>query len=526
VLGNYVGVFENVSAAFPAWTEATPVRHADADAASEWLAASEADFPTLAPRPGAARLVFLNPDSVAEPYYYTASSLERDRGTALAYETANAWGDGDGLFFHDMRALPSHLGEFSTGGIPANFDGFPPYFSYGATPSERDRLVGDLARYTDTAVRQLIAPSFGVAPFAADTLTLDITLFDNTGAGTALFPGGVGAPHGIESEADLLDEALVRAALADLVPYSVVDVRAASSTRAGDPDLAAALLATSSVQGGATILDPFALSDRLEARWAVPPLPVEPGEDLAVPVLLVVEDGPAWVDTESIRGVTLQRSDGRAAGIVIAAGLDQLADRAFSETVIHEAGHALGLAHPHEISFVAGNGSVVTQVDWLHSLSSTPMTYLPAYVDYTFDGFDRRSLWEGAAAATLGIAYQLRQTAYQRLDSLGYNRTNIPAAIASHEALFATYAANTVELLHQGVLYIDPAPPYSAGGAVLMAKRAYDEAKDIASRAALAPRCCGGRPPGIIPGFDAVEVVAAAVAAASASALVARRRRL
>lgn len=523
-LGNYIGVYDNVSAYFPSWDLSTPVRHADAERSADWLAASADAFPSLAPSPGEARIVFLNPESITEPYYYKVDSLERDRGTTLTYETANAWGDDGGVWFQDLRALPSHLGEFSGQGRPGNFAGFPPYWSYGASTSERDRLVSNLAYYIDTTVEQLIAPSFGVAPFEAASITLDITVLDATSAGTALVPGGVGSGRGIEGLDDVLNTALVEAALRDLVPYSTITAIGISTTSAIDQDLKSAVEHASSTSAGATIVDPFGLEASLRDRWDVPSLPIEPGEDVTVPAILIITDGPSFVDAKDVRGVTLQRSDGRAAGIVIAAGLEQLEERAFTETVIHESGHALGFGHPHEISVVLGNGTVFTQVDWLRSLTSTPMTYLPSYVDYTFDAFDRHALWEGVAAITLGEAFQLRQAAYARLDTLGYNRSNIPAAVLSHEDLFQSYANSTIDLLARGILYIDANPPFSAGGAIMMAKAAYDEAKAITTRVALTPRCCGGHIPGFLPGFDAAPLIVAMMMAAAAATVVRARR--
>ncbi len=527
VIGNYIGLFQNVSAAFPAWTESTPVRHADAAAAAAWLAAADGEFPEVASASGEARLFFLNPAPIAEPYYYAVSSFDRDRLADFTYEMANAWGDGSGVFFQDLRALPSHLGESSDGGRPGNFAGMPPYWSYGASPPERLRLTTDLASYIDTSVKVLVAPSFGLIPFQAASVTFNVTLFDRTASQSLFEAAGVGAPFGIDSPADILDAALVEGALNGLTPYTRVTARIAVANNASDPETAAAIEAASRTHSGATIVNPFTLSEELRDRWNVPSLPVEPGATVTIPAILAVYDGTTWVDNENIRGVTLQRSDGRAAGIVIAAGLPQLAARGFSETLIHESGHAFGFGHPHEVPYILPNGTRGVAVDWLRTLSSTPMTYLPEYVDYSFDSFDRHALWVGVAAATLGAAYQVRLAAYQRLDALGYGPSNLPQAVVASEALFAGFANGTRSLLEGGVLYIEADPPFSEGGALVMAKRAYDEARDLGVRAAFALPCCDLDRPGFLPGLGLLAVlgaIAAGAAAATPGWKVRRRR--
>jgi hypothetical protein len=523
---DYIGLFANVSPYMPAWHANTPVRHADGAQAAQWLASAQDDFPEVGAPPGEARLFFLNVEAEAQPYYYAVASRDLDRSADFLYETANAWADGDGVFFQDLRAAPGHLGESSGVGRPANFAGMAPAWSYGASAQERARLVSDLAHYIDRSVKAIVAPSFGVTPFDASSVTLDVTLFDATGAQTLFQAGGAGASRGINRTQDLLNETLVDGGLHALAPYTVFQMGTATANRTSDPQVASALARSEAFQGSAIVLDPFALSGELKARWNVPSVPVVPGEALRVPVFIAVYDGEAWVDSVNVRGVTLQRSDGRAAAIVIAAGLPQLDTRGFSETLVHEGGHSLGLGHPHEVSSLAPNGTVVTEVDWLRSSTSTPMTYLPVYVDYSFDSFDRHSLWVGVAAATLGEAYALRQKAFERFDLLGYGEGSLPPAVGDEEAVFENYSKETGNLLKRGILYIEAAPPYTDGGAIVMSKRAYDEARGMMDASLAAPRCCGGDiAPRFLPGPEAAVAALAIAVAAGAIVLVARRRR-
>ena len=152
------------------------------------------------------------------------------------------------------------------------------------------------------------------------------------------------------------------------------------------------------------------------------------------------------------------------------------------------------------------------------------MTYLPAYADFSFDSFDRRALWYGIAAGTLAAAYEVRRNAYDRLEGRGYNLSTLPASIIANETLFMTYANTTALLLASGLLYLDASPPYSSGGAIVMAKRAFDEAKLILLLAYSQPFCClpgGGR---FIDGLGAPEA-AAALGLIVAAAVWAPRRR-
>lgn len=513
LVGNYVGLSENVSPYVPAWSPSTPVLHADADATAAWLAGAASAFPEVDPRGGEARLFFLNPYTVEGPYFYSVPSRETDRGTDFLYETANAWGNGAGLFFQDLRALPSHLGESSQQGRPANFAGAPPLWSYGSAPSERARLARDLAGYIDTSVRILFAPSFGVTPFVASTFTLEVTLFDATAAQTLFSPAGVGAAHGVRVPLDVLNSSRAAAALQALLPYSSVSVHATVANRSTDGQVAASLDARTSTHSGAHLVDPFGVNLDLKARFAVPTLPVEPGENVSVAALVVVFDGTSWVDAESVRGVTLQRSDGRASCIVITAGLDQLETLGFTETLIHEGGHALGLGHPHEVGWLAPNGTAFLETNWLRTSSSTPMTYLPNYFDASFDSFDRQALHFGAAAATLGEAFQLRQAAFERFDHLGYTLSTVPASALTHNRAFEAAANETLAALSGGPAFGVDEPAGALEGAVLSARRAFEEARQISVLAVASGPCCGPRRPTVLPGAEAAAVALGLAAA-------------
>jgi hypothetical protein len=526
VVGNYIGLWQNLSAAFPAYTNMTPVRHADAEGAAYWLGRANLDFPEVAAPAGEARLYFLNPTQVQEPYYYAVNSSDPDRGTRFVYETLNAWGDGDGVFFQDLRANPSQLGTGSAQGTPADFAGQPPIWSYGTSPGERARLVADLGRYIDHSIRILIAPSFVVTPFYPISVSYNVTLFDATAAQSLFAPGGVGRSRGINGSTDLLQPSVVEGAVHNLIPFAPVVVRVHQANASTDPDASASLTQHTRTVGNAKVVDPFAVNEDLRARWNVPPLPIAAGDAVVIPVLIVVFDADAWVDSVNVRGATLQRSDGRAAAIVIAAGLSQLETRGFSEPLVHEAGHSLGLGHPHELESMAPNGTVVTEVDWLRSSSSTPMTYLPAYVDYSFDSFDRHALWYGIAAATLAGAFEVRRNAFDRLEGRGYNLSTLARPVLDNETLFETYAQTTRSLLAQGLLYLDAVPPYSSGGAIVMSKRAFDEAKLMLLLAYSQPFCCSGNGRPFLPALGAVDVAAAFGAALVGLAVWRRRLRL
>lgn len=528
VVGNYPGLIDNLSAAFPGVQESTPLPHADADVVMDFLARAGADHPEVAAGQDEVRLFFLNPADVDVPYYYRADSVDADTQLSLTFETANAWGGKDGVFFQDLRAAPNHVGEGTADARPANFAGQPPLWSYGASAPERARLAADLAHYINTSVRVLAAPSYAVTPFYPSSYTLNVTLFDATSSQDLFEPGGAGAPFGVNETAHLLDPAAVRAAVADLFPLAPITVNLHTADRSSEPTIGSAVSANLDLgPSGAVLVDPFGLNTDLKATFAVPSQPVLPGEAVTLPALLVVFDGEAYVQGPGTRGATLQRSDGRAASIIIAAGLPQVADRGLTDTLIHESGHSLGLGHPHELPLPDGSPGGAVFVDWLRDLSSTPMSYLPSYVDYTFDSFDKRAVTSGAAAVTLAAAYIARQQAYDALDTRGYSNATLPSSISQAELLFASFAGEALADMQAGDFYTPPGISAAASGAAVSAKRAYEQAKDMLVDAILLPRCCAdGSGRQGAPGPDAgMAVVALAGAAAAAVAARTRSRR-
>lgn len=515
-VGNYPGLIDNLSAAFPSIQQSTPLPHADADQVLSFLAGAGDTYPEVAGGTDEVRLFFLNPTGVEVPYYYRIDSRDTDRGLNLTFETANAWGGVDGIFFQDLRAAPNHIGEGTVDGRPANFAGQPPLWSYGDTASERARLVGDLAYYINTSIRILAAPSYAVTPFYPDTYALNVTLFDATASQDLFQPGGVGAPFGVNSTQDVLDPDQVRAAVSDLFPLSPVTVDVRVSDRTVDPAIGTAVTANTDLgPSGVLLLDPFGLNTDLKETFGVPNQPILPGDSVSLPALVVILDDESYVQSVGTRGATLQRSDGRAASIIIAVGVEQAAQRGLTDTVIHEAGHSLGLGHPHEMPVPGGTGGATVYVDWLRDLTSTPMTYLPSYVDYSFDSFDKRAVASGVAATTLAAAYLARKEAWSALDSRGYSNTTVAASFQEEEALFQTFAAQSAASMAAGDFFTPAGVTSAASGAAVSAKRAYDQAKDMLVQAVLTARCCDtGQDRPFLPGPGAGMAVGALAAVA------------
>jgi hypothetical protein len=518
-VGNYPGLLENLTAAFPSVQQSTPVPHADADEVLAWLAAADGAFPEVTAGPDETRLFFLNPTAVAAPYYYKLDSQDLDSGVDLTFETANAWGGLDGIFFQDLRAAPNHLGEGSVDARPANFLGQPPIWSYGPSAGERARFLADLAYYVNMSVRILAAPSYAVTPYYPASLHINATLFDATSSQDLFSPGGAGAAFGLNASDDVLQPDAVRTAVSGLMRAAPVTVSLRLANRADDPVVSAAIDHNIAIgAGGGLVLDPFGLNNELKAHFGVPNQPVLPGDHVVLPALVVVTDGDCFVQAAGTRGATLQRSDGRAASILIAAGLSQVSVRGLTDTLIHEAGHALGLGHPHELAIPGAGSHHDLVVDWLRDLTSTPMTYLPSYADHTFDSFDLRAVESGMAAVTLGAAYIARKEAYAALDSRGYTDATLPPSFATAESLFQSFAASAVAAMAAGNFYEPEGVTAGASGAAVSAKRAYDQAKDMLIDAVLLPRCCPSDQPSPLPGPGADLVVAAVAVAVLAAA--------
>ena len=450
VVGNYIGLFDNLTTYFPGYQETTPVPHADAELMTAWLANADTQFPETASSSAVARLFFFNPERISAPYYYAVDSTDVDTNTPFVYETINAWGGDDGVYFQDLRANPTHLGEGASSGHPANFQGQPPYWSYGSTAGERSRLIADLVYYIEFSIRILAAPSYAVTPYYPASFTLDVTLFDQTRSQSLFAPGGVGEAHGLNAISDVLDGAAARGSLRDLFEMAPITVNITFANRTSAPDIASALDSEVTAAPPGRILDPFGVNDALKSRWGVPAVPIQPGDHVVVPALLAVFDDETWVDQLNTRGATLQRNDGRAASIIIAADLEQLEERGLTETLVHEGGHALGLGHPHEMGYVTPAGQAAYSVDWLRDLSSTPMTYLPNYVDYTFDSFDKHAVLSGSAIGTLSAAYVVRQQAFDFLNVRHYNESTLPASIRTKEAELEAHAARAIANMSAG----------------------------------------------------------------------------
>jgi hypothetical protein len=271
-------------------------------------------------------------------------------------------------------------------------------------------------------------------------------------------------PSKLES---LYKDKLVIAAYKDLIPYAEFDGFSQFKYLApGDPEQDAI---DAGKQGSVSRLPvPFAVNTKPvmqlvnanRAQYA----PLEPGA-FTIPVINVVfqalytfslpaitggvaegEGGEPWGQLQNVNdrtkwpGATGEVTDSSGAShapLVPDArveGVDNVARFGFTATILHEAGHFVGLSHTHDAVAYDWTAGPVNQptgyyntIDWMYTTTASPMGY---YVTYNrFEVLDKDNTWIGHAIEWLSQSQDDLADAYAALDSK--RMKVVPASVAS-----------------------------------------------------------------------------------------------
>jgi len=138
-------------------------------------------------------------------------------------------------------------------------------------------------------------------------------------------------------------------------------------------------------------------------------------------------------------------------------GVDNVARIGFTATILHEAGHFVGLSHTHDAvayDWTAGPVDKPTgyynTIDWMYTTTASPMGY---YMTYNrFEVLDKDNTWIGHAVEWLNQAQNDIADSYAALDSK--KMTAVPASIAAIKAPADTAMQKAVDAL-EGGRYLD-----------------------------------------------------------------------
>jgi len=335
--------------------------------------------------------------SPVRAHYYGLSYTDLDRGYSLRYrDLAVGWGGSERMWFLDLSAGPTFVSPWLD--LPIQVvekdQGVDPYTSLGV--SWLTELLGD---YIMEFVYNLAAPNFVYTPLLSRKYRIEVNIFD----------------YRINEERELVpirrtfDASIVQGAVKTLVPYSDVEVNVQFMNVSEYTDLDTLMRASRGFLNSwihkYLFLEPMNLSyidavpiyeylkknmDRYvpnsirdENEYVVPVFAFALGDDTHFSFKykwLVMKPG---LETGAIWGAAFRE--------LILVGFSQRdflrgnyvepkqEDRGFgfTQAVIHEVGHALGLMHPHTYSDLG---------DFVNSA----MSYY-AY-EYNFSVFDRDAL--------------------------------------------------------------------------------------------------------------------------------------
>ena len=313
---------------------------------------------------------------------------------------------------------------------------------YDITSLEESHNI--IAEYVNNAVTLLFTPSYVYAPFYRINHEISIFLIDFT------------TDRSLSDAADqYINRDLIDQAFRGLIPYAEW-----TSEVTGLPfdDLPGDLQETilNSLEftfiGGSdvVIVKSAELIDGLD-RWALAQFTEEELNELEaeaettvfIPVFILVFDSEAYVEEYGIAGMAAPAPADPSIPCcsIVASSRDDvfLTGEGLSVLTIHETAHVLGLAHPHD----GYRPDIGNFANWFYDWSYTPLTYaaptangcgldepcgmiIPDFGRFNFDAIDR--------GVVLSLLDEVQLNVYDAmvlLDDLGYDSSNLPAAIES-----------------------------------------------------------------------------------------------
>jgi hypothetical protein len=449
LLTSYLGSIEHEKLLYNPWfREVTHNYFYDANKVQDWLAANNASFGGF-PTHGDA-FILANLTSLpsitetqldteaalaATPHYYLTAYSDKDLGYTLQNRQFTvAWGGDSRLWFLDMAAGPEYWTWTSSDTAPH----IPMQLALDLfrvdihTPAGKQWLTQFVADYVSEVVQNLAIPVFAYQPVYSHAYRIVVNIIDNRTTKER---------NTVHIE-DTFHPELVRAAFADLMPYASIQVDTKVILASDNPPLQAAIIrSTVTPPGDIGILSYVDL--RPMYIYLQQHLSDFVGTDsrdsteFTLPVFAFAFSSSIYfgyaykwyvAEPDTFNGNFLGISLGDMSIIGLAQYILQEGTHSttpqigkgigFTQTVIHETGHSVGLMHPHQF------GS-------LEDFEASPMSYWGW--DYKFSQFDKDTINRAHADQLILSTQSTLAMAQNDLDSkfnFGAGRNDITAAKA------------------------------------------------------------------------------------------------
>jgi len=383
-------------------TEGSYIKGVSAITIENWLAYQ---FSYL---PGYTLVLINSNDYVSYWYSYTIDFIDTDTGKSQYEGYMNCWAGNNTLAFYDYTTPPSNYGM-----------GFGENNNFTYVPTLYDRWTGsnydvnlinqDLIRVTQYTCDLLFTPSYLYYPKPYTNYVFYYLLIDCTSDGYAY-----------DYALDFINPEQVKEAYNFILPNVNWDYKFLKMKLSSDPELETLVNDNYEDYGsyGILIASASGINDYLEDYW----IGYENENTKVLPVIYFVFDKTTWYDQGSETGGTVARSNGKDGfGWEVVGCIDRdMTTGGTTALSTHEAGHFLGLRHPHDgwswyNYYKNGEGEIVY---WLWDYQATTMTYAFNYP--YFNQMNKMQLHRGQMLMHLKNTYDNIIDAYSILASKNY----------------------------------------------------------------------------------------------------------
>ncbi len=389
-------------------------------------------------------IYFFKPSEQQLGYVHTYGAITTDPDTNKTFvrEGMMGYGGKHRLYFIDLSAGP-WVYPF----IPISETEAISEFHKNIHDLQTDEDFYDLiAHYVNDAVMQLFTPSYLYTPVYRLNYRMEVLLIDMTSGRTFR-----------DVASDYIKKAAIEQAFAKLIPYAqwTSDIKG-QSFEVLPRDLQRAILKSLFFQGPAdnpTILVKSSEFITELEKWTqttstkeeLSSQQEEAKKTVVVPIVLFVFDTDAYVDRVGVVGVAAPEPQDKTSPCcaIVAVGKHALFDfgAGLSTLAIHEMGHVIGLAHPHD-GYNNTAGELFT--DWFFDWSYSPLSYasptvfgcgLPdnrcGLVVSEFGRFNIDAIDRGLVLSLLDQVQHNLYNSVSQLKEKGYDEYNSPPEIRS-----------------------------------------------------------------------------------------------
>lgn len=457
-LTNYLSSIQEEKLLYNPWFRAVTHNYLyDANKVQDWLAANNASFGGF-PNHGDA-FVFANLTSLpsitetqldseaplaATPHYFQTAYSDKDLGYTLQNRQFTvAWGGDSRLWFLDMAAGPEYWTWSSTDTAPH----IPMQLALNLfelnihTPAGKQWLTKFVSDYVSEAVQNLAVPVYTYQPMYSHTYRIVVNIIDNRTTRER---------NTVHIE-DTYHPELVRAAFADLLPYAKIQLETNVISANDNPSLQAAIIKSTVIPPSDLGINPYVdlrpiyeylqehVSDFVGTERRDSTEYTLPVFAFAFSSSLYFAYTTKWyvAQPDTYNGNFLGISLGDMSIVGLAEYVLQEGSHSspvqtgkgvgFTQAVIHETGHSLGLIHPHQF------GS-------LEDFEASPMSYWGW--DYRFSQFDKDAINRAHADQLILSTESTLANAQNELDNkhnFFAGRDDIAAAKALLDQALASY---------------------------------------------------------------------------------------